>query len=80
MALYREQFRPETALPVLVQDQIEHTIRDDLKGWASVLEYWQLNDHKPKSVGRMLERYREQTNSSEPDDPGDPLNWLKGAI
>lgn len=66
--LYRERFHPERVLPILVQEQIEQAIGSDLSGWNAVLEYWQLNDHKPQSIGRMLDRYREQANGAGDDD------------
>ena len=57
VVLYWQRFKK---LPTeFVQQCIVSTIGDDLPGWTAVLDYWELNHHRPESIGKMLDRYRE---------------------
>lgn len=58
--MYRRKFLPEKIPPLQVQEQIE-SIATDLILWANVLSFWEANGYRPESVGKMLDRYREQT-------------------
>jgi uncharacterized protein YdaU (DUF1376 family) len=57
--LYWERFRPEDLPAISTQELIESTIGNDLIGWTAVLDYWRSNDYRPESIGKMLDKYRE---------------------
>ena len=55
--IYRRYFN--YPVDVLIKDEINLQV-DDLELWEDTCKYWKLNNHKAKSVGRMLSRYQEQ--------------------
>lgn len=47
--------------PIFNQDRIVMEVGDSpesLRLWSDVLDYWRLNDYRPGSVGKMIERFK----------------------
>lgn len=57
--LYWRRFHPEEIPPIGTQDKIERVIGSDLVGWAAVFDFWQDNNYRPESIGKMLDKYAE---------------------
>lgn len=56
--LYHEMW-PRRLDPI-VQDRVRQTVTD-LDTWSNVLEYWKMNGHRARSVGKMLDRYKKSS-------------------
>ena len=63
---YWERFRPEKLPALSVQDRIVFTVGEDLRGWSEALDFWETNNYRPESVGKILERYLEKHRVSVP--------------
>lgn len=62
--MYWERYR--MVPPLIAQDQIETTVQDKLDTWRFILDYWQLNNYRPESIGKMLDKYREDSAAADP--------------
>lgn len=59
VVLYWQRFHPQDLPPIGTQEKIENVIGSDLVGWAAVFDFWQDNNYRPESIGRMLSKYAE---------------------
>jgi hypothetical protein len=52
------RFRPEQPPPIGVQERIAGEVTD-FDRWKEVLSYWEANNYRPQSYGKMIARYLE---------------------
>lgn len=62
MAMYWQQFKVENLPAIPTQERAIVKVQD-LSRWQEILNYWQDNNYRPESLGKMVDKYLEEIES-----------------